>query len=822
MPTSQKVVVELLAKVAGFDAKIKQSAAAFGGSMKRIEGSAINAERVVGRLGRSLTGLIGGFGGVLAGREIAQLVDSAKNIEAQLRLATRESGNFAQAQEDVRRIATTTRASLEATANLYASFQRNARELGITQEQAARATETVSKAFLISGSTAVEASQGIRQLVQGLQSGVLRGDEFNTIMEAAPRLADLFAKALGVTRGELRALSEDGKLTAATLTDALTNRQFTADIDEEFRQLPVTFGQAMENIKTAATIVFGAFDKGGQFSNAIIGFVQEGTTGFAGLENAAERFGRTASIEIAGLVAVMNSLIGAVQAVDAQFGGLISRLVKDAWVFQLANPLGAVMFGLRNNTIAAQGRTDQARALGQGSGNFAGRFLDQHGFTAPPLPVRPASSGGKAGGRKRSGPSSETLERRAEQERQRAIRDEAAKQSELARLQDDILAARRALATASEDILEFELAAIESDKVQRLADLETDRKLGKLNDDEVRERAGLVEETAHVRRQRAILAKQEADAVQDAAAARSEQSTLEAEAQLARTREERRDVEQRILDLAYKEEERALRRAAADGEIADLDAELLKLKRRQAAAQEGLNRDTASPFGQFIQGIRDTGAALDDELEGIATGALNNVIDGLGQVAAGFSSLGGVARGVLGQITSMLVKLAIQMAILKIFGLSTGGPVPGKAMGGRVGYAPGGLIVGPGTATSDSIPAFAPGGPIRVSNGEYIVRGSTVRKLGVHTLDQINTTGRLPSNASAARGGFGGGMSENDLRRLEAVLRDTAMTRTPVVVRPTMEPRSLAATIFSDPGSQREVFNFFAQNGAKIKSQLNR
>src|SRR3546814_4191476 len=88
---------------------------------------------------------------------------------------------------------------------------RNGRELGITQDQAAKATETFAKTLKISGAGAAEASSATTQFSQALASGVLRGDEFNGIMESSPRLARLLADSLDVHVGSLRAMAEQGR-----------------------------------------------------------------------------------------------------------------------------------------------------------------------------------------------------------------------------------------------------------------------------------------------------------------------------------------------------------------------------------------------------------------------------------------------------------------------------------------------------------------------------------------------------------------------------------------------------------------------------------
>lgn len=261
---------------------------------KGFTGFGATMQKVGDQVGFGMRAIMGGLGILGTGaalRTLAGIADESKNIAAQLRLATSASGDFARAQADVRRIAQETRSGLAVTADLYGKFQRNAKELGITQTEAARATETVAKAFKISGSSASEEANGIRQFSQALASGVLRGDEFNSIMENAPRLAKLLADSLGVPVGALRAMAEEGQLTSDKLLAALTQRKFTEAIDAEFKGLPVTFDQAMEQISNAAIITFGAFDRGGSFSTMLANFVTDGVDGFNNLETRAETMG---------------------------------------------------------------------------------------------------------------------------------------------------------------------------------------------------------------------------------------------------------------------------------------------------------------------------------------------------------------------------------------------------------------------------------------------------------------------------------------------------------------------------------------------------
>ena len=264
-------------------------------SITRLEASADSSTR---RIGSSFSTMSNNINAALAGiaigavvRELADLADQAKQLDAQLRLATDGLGTFQQGQEDVRRIADLTRGSLEATTKLYGGFIRAAGETGRTQDDAARATQTFAEALKIGGASTEEAASATLQFNQALQSGVLRGDEFNSIMEASPRIARLLADALDVPIGQLRKMAEEGKITSDVLFSSLTDRRFTATIDAEFSKLPTTFGEAMQKIENAAVISFGAFDQGGQFSNALVSFLTDGTNTFTSLAREAQQFG---------------------------------------------------------------------------------------------------------------------------------------------------------------------------------------------------------------------------------------------------------------------------------------------------------------------------------------------------------------------------------------------------------------------------------------------------------------------------------------------------------------------------------------------------
>jgi len=285
MPTTaEEVVVDLLART---DRLERQLANAGNVVDRRLGAMESRGQQFAGKFSAALGAI--GVGAVAA--ELAKLSDAYKSQEAQLRLATASFGSFNQAQADVQRIADVTRSSLAATTSLYANFARASQETGRSQAEAATATETFSKALKIGGADANTAAAATLQFGQALASGTLRGDEFNSIMEASPRLARLIAEALGVPIGQLRSMAEEGKITSDVLFKALNDRRYTDGIDAEFKQLPQTFGDAMVQLENAAQTTFAAFDRGGQFSDALVAFLGTGTNTMKGIEMAAGNAG---------------------------------------------------------------------------------------------------------------------------------------------------------------------------------------------------------------------------------------------------------------------------------------------------------------------------------------------------------------------------------------------------------------------------------------------------------------------------------------------------------------------------------------------------
>lgn len=206
-------------------------------------------------------GLGNQFADIIKG--VGDTADEYNNLAARIKLATGEGEAFDRAFERVEEIALKTNSALQSTGNLFTRLTEAGKSAGLGAQdaisQALELTESINQAVQVSGAGAQASDAAITQLIQGLSSGALRGEEFNSVMEQAPRLAKALADGLGVTTGQLRAMANEGRLSSDVVIGALKSQADT--LKSEFETLPPTVGRAVQNLGTAWTVYVGEADK---------------------------------------------------------------------------------------------------------------------------------------------------------------------------------------------------------------------------------------------------------------------------------------------------------------------------------------------------------------------------------------------------------------------------------------------------------------------------------------------------------------------------------------------------------------------------------
>lgn len=200
------------------------------------------AEQAAGGLGKIGT-LLAGFASVSFAKSLLDTADAMQSINSQVRQVTSSETEYLAVQRQLLDVANNTRASLESTSSLYVSTSRALKDYGYTQQEILQFTEATNNAMTIGGVGAQQQAAALMQLSQALGSGVLQGDEFKSIAEAAPILLDTIAEYMGKSRAEIKKLGSEGELTADVLFKAISGA--SEKFGEQAAKMPMTMGQAL-------------------------------------------------------------------------------------------------------------------------------------------------------------------------------------------------------------------------------------------------------------------------------------------------------------------------------------------------------------------------------------------------------------------------------------------------------------------------------------------------------------------------------------------------------------------------------------------------
>lgn len=209
-------------------------------TLGRLERQANSAGAAIGKLSAVASSLVA----ALSVQQVAQYADAWVTVNNKLANAVRPSEKLADVTQRVFDISQKTMSSLDATAALYGRLERATRSAGTSTEDLTRIVTTINQGLAVSGATTQEASSTMIQLSQALASGVLRGEEFNSISENGSRLAVALADSLGVTVGQLRKMAAEGQLTTDVVVKGLLSQG--DKIAAEFAKTTMTLGQAFE------------------------------------------------------------------------------------------------------------------------------------------------------------------------------------------------------------------------------------------------------------------------------------------------------------------------------------------------------------------------------------------------------------------------------------------------------------------------------------------------------------------------------------------------------------------------------------------------
>jgi len=258
------LTVDLLARNAAFERDMGKSARVVDRDMRSIraamsEHAARGADAAAAGFRRVAVEAIGMGSAIAIARNAVGRGDEWIGMNNRIRLVTDSQQAFVAAQQDVIRIAKATYQPLDATAGVYQNLAMVQDRLGLSGKQTARVVETVNKAVAMSGSSAAAAEGALVQFGQALASGTLRAEEFNSMVDGASKLVQTIEDGMGVARGSLRALVNDGGVSAQAMAEALL--KMSGSVDTAFGAMQVRVSQSMTNLNTQVTEMVGRADE---------------------------------------------------------------------------------------------------------------------------------------------------------------------------------------------------------------------------------------------------------------------------------------------------------------------------------------------------------------------------------------------------------------------------------------------------------------------------------------------------------------------------------------------------------------------------------
>jgi tape measure domain-containing protein len=370
------LTIEMAANVARLQKDMDRATKTVGGAMDRIQKSVQGATRALGLLTAA-------FATVKSIQGIIQQADAMTQLNSRLKLVTTSQEEFAKIQGALISISQRTYTSIGATVDLYTALARSTKEVGVSQNELLRVVETFNKSIIISGGSVQAAEAAITQFNQAMASGVLRGEEFNSISEQAPMIMEILSNSLGVTRGALRDMAKEGLLVADLVLPALL--EGSKSVDEQFNNMNTTVGQATNELSQSLALLINEIDQSTGFTKTLAEAITSLSSSIRGLSTIVDD-NKYALMAWAGIflspaiVAGMTTLIASLGAFRVAILGVTAALAANPIALALLAITAAAIPAINamNNYFAAQEKAKEGQNGFNESSAETNRLLRQN------------------------------------------------------------------------------------------------------------------------------------------------------------------------------------------------------------------------------------------------------------------------------------------------------------------------------------------------------------------------------------------------------------------------------------------------------------
>lgn len=257
----------------------------------------------------SALNMAGAFAGAFATGHLISLADEWNSVNARLKQASQSSDDFQVSQRELMAISQRTGTAFSDNASLFARSAASMREYGYSSEEVLKVTEAISTGLKLSGASTAEASSVITQFSQALAQGVLRGEEFNSVNENGDRVIRALAAGMGVARKDLKAMADNGKLTADKVVPALISQ--LGALRDEYAAMPDTVSSSATKVENAFMAWVGGANEASGVTKTLTGVLN----GVAGnIDTVAAAAGALVAVGVARYFGNMASSAGSATA----------------------------------------------------------------------------------------------------------------------------------------------------------------------------------------------------------------------------------------------------------------------------------------------------------------------------------------------------------------------------------------------------------------------------------------------------------------------------------------------------------------------------
>ncbi|EOU4236243.1 phage tail tape measure protein [Escherichia coli] len=307
----------------------------------------------------SALNMAGAFAGAFATGHLISLADEWNSVNARLKQASQSSDDFQASQRELMAISQRTGTAFSDNASLFARSAASMREYGYSSEDVLKVTEAISTGLKLSGASTAETSSVITQFSQALAQGVLRGEEFNSVNENGDRVIRALAAGMGVARKDLKAMADNGKLTADKVVPALISQ--LGALRDEYAAMPDTVSSSATKVENAFMAWVGGANEASGVTKTLSGVLN----GIAGnIDTVATAAGALVAVGVARYFGNMASSAGSATA------GLITAARNEVALAeaqlrgtQIATARArAAVYRAQQAVVAARGTERQAAA----------------------------------------------------------------------------------------------------------------------------------------------------------------------------------------------------------------------------------------------------------------------------------------------------------------------------------------------------------------------------------------------------------------------------------------------------------------------------